>query len=144
MQEVPLFPLWVTVFLAIWSVVGPIVGLLAGHFLSASSERKRWIADNEKEEYRKLLATFTNVNIAMLDVPGGKANLSVIHAALSEVSRACGTFIFIDDFLRKSKVVGELHAATKFLINGGDFTEYQKKYWGAVNEIINSARKIRA
>jgi hypothetical protein len=48
-------PLWVTIALTIWGVIGPFAGLLAGHLLSQSSQRKHWIADCKKQEYGELL-----------------------------------------------------------------------------------------
>jgi hypothetical protein len=62
MQEVALFPLWVTVFLTIWAPVGPLVGILVGHYLTRSWERRQWIADNQKEEYKKLLGGFNRLS----------------------------------------------------------------------------------
>lgn len=52
-------PLWVTVFLTIWAPVGPLVGILIGHYLSRSHQRRQWIADNEVKEWRELLTTLT-------------------------------------------------------------------------------------
>ena len=57
MTEIPLMPLWVTVFLTIWAPVGPLIGLLIGHLLSRSQPRRQWIADNEVKEWRELLTT---------------------------------------------------------------------------------------
>jgi hypothetical protein len=55
MNEVPLMPLWVTLALTIWAAIGPMAGLLTGHLLSRSSQRKHWIADCKKQEYGELL-----------------------------------------------------------------------------------------
>jgi hypothetical protein len=55
MNEVSLMPLWVTIALTIWGVIGPFAGILAGHVLSRSSQRKHWIADCKKQEYGELL-----------------------------------------------------------------------------------------
>lgn len=144
MQEVPLFPLWVTVFLTIWGVVGPIVGLLAGHFLSASTEHKRWIADNRKDEYRKLLGALAKVNVELLDLHSGSGNLETLDNGMNEFSQATNTCLFITDFLEKSKVLDDIKQAVQSFITGGDLKIYQEKYWTAVNQILSSAKKISA
>src|SRR5580693_7186980 len=108
MHEVPLFPRSVSIFFAIWGVVGPIVGLGFGHYLSASSERRRWIADNEKEEYRKLLGALAKINVALLDFHSGNGDLQNLNNGLNEFSQATNTCLFINDFLEKSKVLGEI------------------------------------
>jgi hypothetical protein len=59
MAEIPLMPLWVTIFLTLWAPVGPLIGLLIGHFLSRSEQRRQWVADNEVKEWRELLTTLT-------------------------------------------------------------------------------------
>jgi hypothetical protein len=64
MHEVPLMPLWVTLFLTIWAPVGPLVGIGIGHYLSRSQQRRQWLADNEVKEWRELLTTLTTSFIA--------------------------------------------------------------------------------
>jgi hypothetical protein len=142
MHEVPLFPLWVTVFLTIWGVVGPIVGLVAGHFLSESAQRKRWVADNQKDEYRKLLAALTKINVALLDLHSGNGDHQDLDNGMNEFSQATNTCLFINDFLEQSKVLDEIKQAVQSFITGGDLKSYQGRYWTAVNQIIASARKI--
>ena len=144
MREVPLFPLWVTIFLTIWSVVGPIVGLGVGHYLSASSERRRWIADNEKEEYRKLLGALAKINVALLELRSEGEDLQDLNNGMNEFSQATNTCLFINDFLEKSKVLEEIKQAVQSFITLGDLKSYQDRYWAAVNQIIASAKKIRA
>lgn len=39
----------------IWAVVGPLVGVLIGAWLAARWQRRQWIQDNKKVEYRQML-----------------------------------------------------------------------------------------
>jgi|ERR1700733_1051519 len=144
MQEAQLFPLWVTVFLTMWGVIGPIVGLLTGHYLSTSAQRKRWIADNQKDEYRKLLAALTKINVALLDLHTGNGDLETLNDGMSEFSQATNTCLFISEFLEKSKVLDEIKQAVQSFITVDDVQSYQGRYWNAVNQIIASAKKISA
>ncbi len=59
-------PLWVTVFLTIWAPVGPLLGILIGHYLTRSQQRRQWVADNEVTEWRELLTTLTTSFIAIV------------------------------------------------------------------------------
>jgi hypothetical protein len=144
MQEVQLFPLWVSVFLAIWGVVGPTIGVLAGHYLSASSERKRWIADNQKEEYRRLLAALSKINIALCELRTSDGTMEALSEGLSDFSEASNTCLFINEFLESSGVLGEIRQAAQAFVETSDFEDYRKKYWNSINQIIESVKKIRA
>jgi len=44
---------------AIWNVVGPLVGVFIGAYLTTHIQRKQWLLDNKKQEYRELLSTLT-------------------------------------------------------------------------------------
>jgi hypothetical protein len=106
MTEVPLMPLWVTLFLTIWVPLGPLVGLAIGHYLSRSQQRKHWIADNAKEEYRELLgALYDAADISVMNRSMGRETnkeeddqeeqsehnlIGIIH-----------TRLFINDFIAK-------------------------------------------
>ena len=42
-----------------WAVVGPLVGVVIGAWLSRSWQRKQWVLDSKKAEYRELLSTLS-------------------------------------------------------------------------------------
>jgi len=142
MSEVALFPLWVTMFLTIWAPVGPLLGILVGHLLVRSWERKRWLADNRKEEYRRVLAGLNRLNMVLIDLHCyGTANLEDMKQALNESTVALNTTLFINEFLEESKVAGLILDATTTLNSGGSFDDYREKYWKAINLIMASAKK---
>jgi hypothetical protein len=146
MSEVPLFPWWVTVLLTIWALIGPLAGLLIGHYLVRSWERRRWLADNRKEEYRRLLTALNKLNILTIDwhrsdLSDRAAKVQPIKETLDEASMAFNTSLFITDFLEQSKVAGDLIAMSKKLVNGGSFDDYHKEYWRVVNLILGAAKK---
>ena len=59
MAEIPLYPLWMTVFLTLWAAIGPVAGIFIGHLLARSWERRKWLADNKRDEYREVLKALT-------------------------------------------------------------------------------------
>jgi hypothetical protein len=144
MQEVPLFPLWVTVFLTIWVPIGPLMGIVVGHYLTRSWQHRQWIADNQKEEYKNLLGGFNRLNMAisMYQVTG-TGSLADLKLAMGEISSAANTTLFITEFLETTKVIGDLLDASEKLMKGGSFEEYRLHYWKAVNQILEAAKKIK-
>jgi uncharacterized membrane-anchored protein YhcB (DUF1043 family) len=39
----------------VWAAIGPLIGVLVGAWLTARWQRKRWIQDNKRAEYREVL-----------------------------------------------------------------------------------------
>ena len=142
MSEIPLMPLWVTIFLTLWAAVGPLVGILIGHYLVRSWQRRQWLADNQKEEYRRVLAGLNRLNMALVEqYCNGNVDAQEIKQAMEESTIALNTSLFITDFLEGSQVAGDVLAAVKKLDQGSSFDDYHKEYWKAVNLIIASAKK---
>jgi hypothetical protein len=42
-----------------WAAVGPLIGVLVGAYLTGRRQKRDWLADNKKEEYRELLSAMT-------------------------------------------------------------------------------------
>src|SRR4249920_2709756 len=117
MHEEPLFPLWLTLFFTIWAAAGPLVGILIGHYLTRSWQRTQWIADNQKEEYRRLLTALHRLNLLIAD---GKPLMGQdVNQAVDEVTEAVNTSLFIYDFLEESKLMGKLITSIKSMPKEG-------------------------
>jgi hypothetical protein len=107
MSEIPLFPLWVTVLVYIWALIGPLAGILMGHYMVRSWERRRWLADNQKEEYRRVLTALNGMNHLVLTHHNtGTGNDQEVNESLNETTLAFNTCIFTMEFLRESQVMG--------------------------------------
>lgn len=142
MQQVPLFPLWLTIFLTMWAAVGPLAGIVIGHYLTRSWQREQRIADNEKEEFRNLLAALNRLNMVLLDRHSdGRLDLEELKPLMAAITSAINTSLFIADFLGESNVASDVLDAVKKLIQNDDFAGYHAKYWEAVNLIIAAAKK---
>src|SRR5216684_3676535 len=44
---------------AVWAVGGPLLGVLVGAYIANRNQRKQWIAENKKQEYRELLSVMS-------------------------------------------------------------------------------------
>jgi hypothetical protein len=142
MTQVDLFPWWLILIFAVWAAVGPLVGIVIGHYLTRSWQRRQWIADNRKEEYRKVLSGLNRLNTLLVKQHlNGRVDVEEIKPAMDEVSVALNTSLFITDFLEESKVAGDVLDYAKKLVQGGSFEDYQANYWKAIHQIIASAKK---
>src|ERR1035441_2995989 len=73
MNQVQVFPQWLTLALAVWSAVGPLLGVICGAWLARSSERAKWINENKKLEFRELLDAFARAQeLSTTDGMGGE------------------------------------------------------------------------
>ncbi|HEY4762905.1 MAG TPA: hypothetical protein VIH75_04465 [Candidatus Sulfotelmatobacter sp.] len=100
-----------TIILGVWAAVGPLVGVRYGHELAKRSQKERWIADNEKEEYRELLsALFDAANISVLNRSLGRE--ATVEEELQEersdhrLQGVIHTRLFIREFVTKD-IFGE-------------------------------------
>lgn len=46
-------------FFAIWAAVGPLAGIVIGHLLTRSWQRKQWLLDCRKEEFKELASVLS-------------------------------------------------------------------------------------
>jgi hypothetical protein len=56
----------VTLYLALWGALGPLVGIIVGHVLTRSWQRKQWILDCRKEEFREVTSDLTAATIELM------------------------------------------------------------------------------
>ncbi|HTA21927.1 MAG TPA: hypothetical protein VK763_00215 [Terriglobales bacterium] len=131
-----------TIVLGIWAALGPLTGIFIGHWLTKRWQREQWIADNQKEEYRRLLAGLNRLNVILVQEHfNGNLDAQEIKNAAEEVTEALNTSLFITDFLTKTKVAGDVLDTVKRLGAGGSFDDYHKEYWKAINSIVAAARE---
>ena len=117
--------------------------LIVGAWLTRSAKRREWIADSQKEEYRRLLAALNRLNMAISEEQVQGTSSQDLQELMREVSEAANTSIFIHEFLRKTNVLGDIVATSQRLQQGGTFDDYHREYWKTVNQIVDSATKIK-
>ena len=54
------------VFLNIWAIFGPLLGIVLGSWLTTRNQRQHWKLDNKCAEYRKLLTTIADAGSKMV------------------------------------------------------------------------------
>jgi hypothetical protein len=145
MSEVQLFPWWLTLSFAVWAAVGPLVGLLVGHFLTRSWQKKQWLLDNEKQEYRELLDALSGAYLSLAKtelVRGTDRVRSTPETSEAEDAayRLLNDRIFIASKLKEENVFEQWTTMYKRFTGGQDtFTEFSSKYTAIHNTIIRLA-----
>jgi hypothetical protein len=54
------------ILLNIWAICGPLMGILLGSWLTTKNQRRHWILDNKRDEYRELLTTIADAGSNLL------------------------------------------------------------------------------
>ena len=149
MSEVPLMPLWSTVAVTIWALIGPLVGILVGHYLSKSWQREQWVADNRKVEYRELLKALTfaaTVLMGYKGAPGAKNPEEQRRSveAHNDALRCIADRMFIAEEIHKICLYDKWTAALLELQNTSDIHKFSDRFEEIRNNILSSALKTNS
>jgi hypothetical protein len=92
---------------ALVGIIGTLVGVIVGQFLSSSREHAKWVKDYKRAEYRELLdLLYQTISVVHDNRPNLKDfNTPPVNIAVAQLSRAFADRIFIADALA---VVGAL------------------------------------
>lgn len=147
MHEEPLFPLWVTLFLAIWGVVAPFLGVLAGSFLTSWWQHKQWVLDNKKQEYRELLSALSDAygRICILQQPGvasGPEEQRTLQETHLSALRTIRDRIFIVSDLNRDEILKLWLEATDHFENDRLYLDFRQRYNEINSRIVKAAHKL--
>jgi hypothetical protein len=145
MNEVPLFPWWLTFTFAVFGAVGSLIGVIIGHLLTRSSERKRWRLDKEAEEYRDLLDALSAAYLSLgkIELARGTDRIRRTPEPLQEEDAAFRLLrdrMFVASKIRRGKILERWTEACKRFTGGQDtYTEFSTKYDAIADTIIRLA-----
>jgi hypothetical protein len=112
-----------------WSVLGPLVGIGVGAWLSRSGDRKKWLNDKRAEECRELITSITHSATLRLNMGQGISPKEA-NDAYMESLRIIHDRIFIAEEVEEKQVleswahaVGDLN---KGKISDGEFSDRLK------------------
>lgn len=129
----------------IWVVAGPLVGVLVGAQIANRNQRKHWIADNKKEEYRELLMAMTKGITASFNHrskwkpqgPTGPQLSSTFPREVVDFAEVIQTRIFVASVMDKLKVLRRWHAALEIPIEGEATND---SFARTVGELLDNVR----
>jgi len=117
-------------FYQVWAVVGPLVGVVIGAWLTARWQRKKWILDNKTSEYRGILDALNSYRFVLTE-----------YYALYKVAMvAVPAQKMYDDQIALAKAQGAVNNAFADRI----FTGLAVKQSGARDEWRSLALKLKA
>ena len=132
---------WLSIWSAVGSVVCVVIGALLGSYLSSRGQRKQWIADNKKQEYRELLTTLTKAyqELAALNAPIVVWNNKEDQQRYEEAIKRAETVILDRIFI--SKEIAEMNLVKRWLEVLEDTTHDKVLLAVRLNNMLEEIRK---
>jgi hypothetical protein len=130
-----------------WGVIGPLVGVVIGAWLSRSWQRKQWVLDSKKAEYRELLSTLSQSIHSIMSNWEFPAEVVKVDEQIKEQRQRHDAYfagekvlkdrIFID---KKVHDAGIFQRWEKLEIGPGE--AILKKFWAAWTDIHDTLVKM--
>ena len=138
-----------TVILGIWAALGPLAGVRYGHELSERSQRKHWFRDNEKAEYREVLAAMTTAFAVIMPYytpmvvhgPDEMRQRDEVERVSIETMR---NRLFIAQALNDGRIPDRWIAALRTFDNKHDVSVFRQQFQELEAEIRELAQKSLA
>lgn len=146
-----LLTLWGPLLSKIWAVVGPLVGVMLGTYLTLRIQKQRWVLDNKKEEYRELLSALTEsfhtiLGLAPMSARSTEEQRESLQAHWKAMT-VINDRIFITDEIRKLDVMNRWKTAFHEFETGWperpDYANTFAKAFGKLaSDILKAAKSI--
>jgi hypothetical protein len=129
-----------------WASVGPLVGVIIGAMLTRAWDRRKWINENRKQEYRELLTTLTSACTALID-----NTQAIVQSPAEQISardeyfkslRVLQDRIFIAHDIGKMNLFDRWGAAMKDLQATKDFRKFEDSFEVMRTEIVKQAMEV--
>ena len=134
-------------FLKVSAILGPFVGILIGSWLTMKVQRKLWILDNKRAEYRKLLTTLTDAGSKLIVFYGAMPGVVTAkeQIAIGETARKSANLIynrlFIADVIVKLNIALRWQDGISALRKDHDGIAFAKLLDGIMNDLRSEAIK---
>lgn len=133
--------------LHVWGVVGPLAGVIIGGWLTTSSQRKLWLLDNKRAEYRTILTTLSECwsHFALSYGEGCDPDAPHLQSARMEATRTLanvtGDRLFIADEIKNLRVSERFTCAAKALKKDHDGKAFSDAVDAIMDDVRMAARK---
>lgn len=129
-----------------WASVGPLVGVIIGAMLTRAWDRRKWINENRKQEYRELLTTLTTACTALIDNAQTLVQTPAEQiAARDEYFKSLRVLqdrIFIANEISKMNLFDRWGTAMKDLQETKDFRKFEDSFEIMRSEIVKHAMRV--
>ncbi len=133
--------------LPVWAAVGPLMGVMLGSYLAMRTQRKHWVLDNKKEEYRELLGTLTRafddiIEQHALMVAHGPEEQRKYMAAEKSAMAVIRDRIFIAREIEKMKLLERWTLASMEFDHDRDGDKSAARFGAIRGDIVRAAERI--
>ena len=129
-----------------WASVGPLVGVIIGAMLTRAWDRRKWINENRKQEYRELLSTLTSACTALIDnaqaLVQSPAEQIAARDEYFKSLRVLQDRIFIAGEIGKMNLFDRWGTAMKHLQETKDFHKFEDTFETMRSEIVKQAMRV--
>lgn len=129
-----------------WASVGPLVGVIIGAMLTRAWDRRKWINENRKQEYRELLTSLTNACTMLIDnaqaIVQSPAEQIATRDEYFKSLRVLQDRIFIANEIGKMNLFDRWGTAMKDLQETKDFRRFEDSFEAMRNEIVKQAMRV--
>jgi hypothetical protein len=137
-----------TIIVAGVGIVGTLGGIVIGHTLTRSEQRRQWLMDRRKEQFQELLDKLTQAFLALVVKVQGlkRGGLSKKESddereRHEKALRVIMNRIYIAEDLRKRGLYDEWTDELKVVWDTGNFTKFEDNYGKMRDWIIEMALK---
>lgn len=134
-----------TTLLAFWAAIGPLVGIVVGHLLSRSWQRKQWYLDNRSQEYRELLSSLTNTYLQMMRFRSGTGGDKDLFIQLERLKmdsfRVLRDRILISSELESADILTQWTEAFHNFENDQNERKFSDRFSSINEQLVRMARE---
>lgn len=131
----------------IWGYIGPLVGLYAGNYLTKSSQRKQWLLDRRREEFREVVSAMTHATVELQAYMASKTSstpqpFTEWLGAFKDAGKILADRIFIANDLNEADIPTRyMDAAAKLMESGDPESEETHSIEAIIREVVEMAKK---
>ncbi len=126
----------------VWAVAGPLVGVLIGAYIANRNQRRQWLIDRKREEYKELLSAMTDAFGELLQLQNtGALTIGEFNRIQVRVHNAIQNCIFTSDaVILKFDIFSVWSKASAILKEGGK-SEFAELTGGLLEDLRQIALK---
>jgi hypothetical protein len=119
----------------LWPVVTLLLGIFAGAYITNRNQRKQWLLDNKRSEYRKLMTTLSECATQLLRVYAGvpvvmgEKDQRLLASAVTKSTNVIYSRLFIADEVKRLDVMKRWQGTVDTLRKEHDAAGFGKRHW---------------
>jgi hypothetical protein len=131
----------------LWPLITLLIGVLTGAYITNRNQRKHWLLDNKRAEYRKLLTTLSVCATQLLSayasapVVLGTTDQRLLVKAVTNSTNVIYSRLFIADEIKHFNIMNRWQNAVDALRKGHDVTGFGKQLDAIMGDIRTAAMK---